>query len=343
MPRTPHPASARARLLDAYRSGDDWMLVAAHNGIPPTSARLIVDGGHVELHPRGGARSSCTKCTPEIEAALEAYLDDNCTYTLSVMRDIVRFDFGVDLNTSTISNKLIGKLYTIKQVTLSVTLYVQQLLTARCGSTWLQATLSSITTKPTSTYIANAANDAPRRESGIPLCCLRTRGHLQIRCAVSTEVGLVHYRLEKGSIHTDVNAGFVDEIYDKAKPSLTYVEHFQGKKVVVVLDNAPAHSQTEERVEEHNDLVLLRLAPYSPMWCFGVLKAKIKVDLTLSREELVAIRPRGTITAARMAILERAAKRCIDCMDLRLVNKMARHCQHAVAAAERQENMQYGT
>jgi hypothetical protein len=147
------------------------------------------------------------------------------------------------------------------------------------------------------------------------------------------------------------------------KSSLTYVEHFQGKKVVVVLDNAPAHSQTEERVEEHEDLVLLRLAPYSPMcnpiegkynlyaltyWhyateCFSVLKAKINVDLALSREELVAIRPRGTIVAARMAILERVAKRCIDCMDLRLVNKMALHCQHAVAAAERLENMQYNT
>jgi hypothetical protein len=63
----------------------------------------------------------------------------------------------------------------------------------------------------------------------------------------------------------------------------------------------------------------------------------------LSREELVAIRPRGTIVAARMAILERVAKRCIDCMDLRLVNKMALHCQHAVAAAERLENMQYNT
>ncbi|GMF31294.1 unnamed protein product [Phytophthora fragariaefolia] len=119
------------------------------------------------------------------------------------------------------------------------------------------------------------------------------------------------------------------------RSSLTYVEHFQGKKVVVVLDNGPAHSQMEERVEEHDDLVLLRLAP--------VLKAKIKVDLALSREELIAIRPRGTIAAARMAILERAAKRCIDCMDLRLVKKMALHCQHAVAAAERQENMQYGT
>ncbi|KAG2790197.1 hypothetical protein PC116_g14935 [Phytophthora cactorum] len=44
-----------------------------------------------------------------------------------------------------------------------------------------------------------------------------------------------------------------------------------------------------------------------------------------------------------MEILERAAKRCIGCLDLRLVNKMALHWQHAVAATERMEDMQYGT
>ncbi|KAG2760575.1 hypothetical protein PC116_g24017 [Phytophthora cactorum] len=44
-----------------------------------------------------------------------------------------------------------------------------------------------------------------------------------------------------------------------------------------------------------------------------------------------------------MEILERAAKRCIGCMDLRLVNKMSLDCQHAVAAAERKEDMKYGT
>uniref|UniRef100_H3GWB2 Tc1-like transposase DDE domain-containing protein n=1 Tax=Phytophthora ramorum TaxID=164328 RepID=H3GWB2_PHYRM len=333
MPRTPHPASARARLLDAYRSGDDWMLVAAHNGIPPTSARRIVDGGHVELRPRGGARSSCTKCTPEI---------DNCTYTLSAMRDMVRFDFGVDLSTSTISNKLIGKVYTIKQPMTcnnnankekrkTFAKALRQHMAAGDFIVYYDETNFNV-------YCKRSQGRAKKGKRATVILPPSKRANLQIQCAVSTEVGLVHYRLEKGSIHMDVNAGFVDEIYDKVKSPITYVEHFQGKKVVVVLDNAPAHSQTEERVEEHDDL--------SPMCnpiegCFSVLKAK--VDLALSREELVAIRPRGTIAAARMAILKRAAKRCIDCMDLRLVNKMALHCQHAVAAAERLENMQYGT
>ncbi|KAG2790199.1 hypothetical protein PC129_g14458 [Phytophthora cactorum] len=52
MPRAPHPASAPARLVASYRADGDWMLVAAHNGIPPPStARRIVDAGRVELLP----------------------------------------------------------------------------------------------------------------------------------------------------------------------------------------------------------------------------------------------------------------------------------------------------
>ncbi|KAG3110358.1 hypothetical protein PI125_g10093 [Phytophthora idaei] len=44
-----------------------------------------------------------------------------------------------------------------------------------------------------------------------------------------------------------------------------------------------------------------------------------------------------------MAILERATRRNISCMDLRLVSKMTLHCQLAVAAAECVEDVQYGT
>ncbi|KAG2766429.1 hypothetical protein PC129_g8757 [Phytophthora cactorum] len=74
--------------------------------------------------------------------------------------------------------------------------------------------------------------------------------------------------------------------------------------------------------------------------CFSVLKAKIKAYLSLAREDLIAVRRRGEIAAARMLILERAVERSIGCIDLRLVNKMALHRQHAVAAAERMEDMQ---
>ncbi|ETL83367.1 hypothetical protein L917_16682 [Phytophthora nicotianae] len=83
----------------------------------------------------------------------------------------------------------------------------------------------------------------------------------QIQFVVSVEDDLVLHQLQRGSILMSVNADFVQKIYLTVKNSEIYREYFCGKKVVIVLDNAPAHNQTEARVEqelgEHSDLVLL--------------------------------------------------------------------------------------
>uniref|UniRef100_H3GYN8 Tc1-like transposase DDE domain-containing protein n=1 Tax=Phytophthora ramorum TaxID=164328 RepID=H3GYN8_PHYRM len=398
MPTLPHPPVARARVFDSYRAGGDWMLVAAHSCISSTSACRIVASGREEPLPRGGFRDMCVKCTPEIVAALKKYLDDNCIYTLQSMKGMVSYDFCVHISTSTISDKLIDMLYTVKQVRVEpMTCNNEQNKTKRMAfATKLRSHMS------TGDFIVYYD------ETNFNVYWRRTQGHAKIgtRAAVmlphlkestskysvqsqprhlhpmasvyvygcpysrsgwlkTSSVPVVHWdrraypatdtpkRVVMRSCRTggpenirmDVNAALVDAIYEKVKATPTYQEHFLGKKVVVVLDNAPAHSQTEDRVVEHDDLELLRLAPYSLMcnpienW-FSVL---IKADLALSREELVASRPRGQIAEGRMQILERAAKRNIRCMDLRLVSEMALHCQHAVAAADRMEGMQYGT
>ncbi|KAG2823673.1 hypothetical protein PC129_g11730 [Phytophthora cactorum] len=261
---------------------------------------------------------------------------------------MVRFDFGVELSTSTISNQLIGKLYTIKNVRVepmtknNAANKAKRMEFAKELHKHMDAGDIIVYNDETNynAYCKHSQGCAKKGESATVVLPPSKGANLQVQCAASTDLGLVHYRLQRGSIRMHVNADFVNEIYDKVKASPTFQEHFQGKKVVVVLDNAIAHNRTKERVEEHDALVLLWLAPYSPMCnpiegCFSVFKAKIKAHLATFREELVAARPRGTVAAARMEILERAAKRCIGCMDLRLVNMMTLHCQHAVAAAER--------
>ncbi|KAE8970140.1 hypothetical protein PR001_g27294 [Phytophthora rubi] len=89
MPKEPkHTLAARARVLDAHREGGDWMLVAHHNGIPPTTARNIVERGTPELKKRGGARATITKCTPEMESALVYWVQRKYyTFARSSSRD----------------------------------------------------------------------------------------------------------------------------------------------------------------------------------------------------------------------------------------------------------------
>lgn len=44
------------------------------------------------------------------------------------------------------------------------------------------------------------------------------------------------------------NAAFVNAVYEAVKAHNVYQEHFQGKSIVIIYDNDPAHSQTEDRV-----------------------------------------------------------------------------------------------
>ncbi|GMF41473.1 unnamed protein product [Phytophthora fragariaefolia] len=125
------------------------------------------------------------------------------------------------------------------------------------------------------------------------------------------------------------SAAFVDAAYDAAKAHPTYQQHFAGKRVVV-LDNAPPHSQTEELVREREDLMVLRLAPYSPMCnpiegalhesiatlpyhltttppgytagCFSVFKAAIKRYFALSHDDLLQA-PRGQMSGLPIPLL----------------------------------------
>ncbi|TYZ67153.1 hypothetical protein PybrP1_010043 [[Pythium] brassicae (nom. inval.)] len=64
------------------------------------------------------AREACSSCTPDIVAALCEYAEENCSYTLVQMQEMIAFDFGVQLSKSTISRKLLNQLYTVKEVSL---------------------------------------------------------------------------------------------------------------------------------------------------------------------------------------------------------------------------------
>ncbi|GMF55863.1 unnamed protein product [Phytophthora fragariaefolia] len=114
-------------------------------------------------------------------------------------------------------------------------------------------------------YCKRTQGRAPVGERAVVTLLPSKGANLQLQCAVSPELGLVHYAKQRGSIKMEINAAFVDDVYDAVKSHETYRIHFSGKKIVIVLDNAPAHSQTEELVQARNDLELLRLAPYSSM------------------------------------------------------------------------------
>ncbi|RLN71233.1 hypothetical protein BBJ28_00023117, partial [Nothophytophthora sp. Chile5] len=203
------------------------------------------------------------------------------------MKDMVWMDFQVDLSTTTISNRLLKLLYTVKQA------FADQLVQ----------------------HQENGDLVVYYDETNFNLYCKRSQG-----------------RALKGNRATAV--------LPPSKASSEYQGDFAGKKIVVVLDNSPAHCQIEDRITKHDDLILLRLGPYSPMCnpieaCFSVLKSRIKSFLALGRDDMLDIGTFRTLTERRMTLLENAAKHAITCITPRLVARMTVHCQRAVEAARR--------
>lgn len=103
--------------------------------------------------------------------------------------------------------------------------------------------------------------------------------NLQVQCAVSAEIGVVHYALHHGSIRMKENASFLESVYEKAKASPVYQREYAGKKIVIILDNAPARSQSEARVTAAIDLVLLRLGGHIRV-CATQLKVCVLLPLS---------------------------------------------------------------
>ncbi|POM62753.1 hypothetical protein PHPALM_28053 [Phytophthora palmivora] len=203
-------------------------------------------------------------------------------------------------------------------------------------------------------YLNRLRGRAKRGERAVVKIPPSKGANLQLQCAVSSLLGLVAFRLQRGSIRMDKNAAFVEEIYRAVKASDTFQQCYNNKKVVIVLDNAPAHRQTEERVTKHADMELLRLGPYSPMCnpiegCFSVLKAHIKTSLALARRDICnrSHEPNDdgevrSIAERQMRILERAAKANMKVITPALVTSMEKHCRDAINLAAENKDMVYG-
>ncbi|OWY94361.1 Transposase [Phytophthora megakarya] len=125
--------------------------------------------------------------------------------------------------------------------------------------------------------------------------------NLHVQGGVSFETGIILMQTHDGSIRKEENARFVAGLIVAAQSTVEYRELEPSNNVVVVTDNAPAHSQVESLVIKllvtdgilnGSRLVLLRLAPYTPMLnpiegCWNVLKTYIKRYVAERKEDLL--------------------------------------------------------
>ncbi|KAE9047563.1 hypothetical protein PR003_g1017 [Phytophthora rubi] len=370
-PQTPPPISrevkqfsAKKRVLDAYLAGQDWFAVAASNAVSVSTARHITAKGSIEQQPRGGVRSVCIKMTVEVMSKLEEYLDELADMTMAVMRERLLSDVSADVSISSIHRALHGMLYTVKGLWVEKAIMNNDVnkATRKEFAIALNKHVSAgdiiVYHDETNFNIYLARNQGWARTSERAVITLPpskgTNSHVQ--CGVSPGNGLVLLRTHEDSICMEENARFVADLFVAALNSVDYKKCCVSKKIVVVTDNAPAHSQVETLAREQlvadgivnsNKLVILRLAPYSPMCnviegCFNALKASLKQHFAVKRRELLLRGEYDSPAAHRMDPMKEAVEVSKVVLTQSLVWRMERHCFKRFFLAERDEDIELG-
>lgn len=290
-----------------------------------TARRAILQDGE-ERKTHGGVWPSRVKMSVEVMSKLEEYIDDDCRLTLNNMRNCLKSDPGVDVSKTSVHRALQGMLYSVKKLRIE------------------KASMNNATNKDKrkalvqklQAHMTQGDMIVYHDESNFSLYLSRSEGwsrigdrsvvplppsqgkNPHIQGGVSSGSGPILLQTHDGSIQQHENCRFVADLFVAALRTEEYRELESHHKIVIVMDNAPAHSCVEGSVHEMmaadgvlngNKLVVLHLAPYSPMLnpiegCWSVLKASMMHFMIEKGEHFLLRGEYATFTAHRLALMK---------------------------------------
>ena len=240
--------------------------MASKNGIPYSTARGWVAKNEVDPKSRGGVKHK--KLGEEHVDEIVSWLEENCQLTLKQMKERLQFEFGVSVSTTTIGNRLEGRMFTVKRA------YGQPInMNAMSNKEGRKAYLEKL-----SSFIQGGKYIVYTDESNLNLFCRRNVGrskagskanvllpnskgpNVHMLGGISMD-GLMFFERLRGAVRMEEYRQWLESLLvcmrdEKSIPLST---------VVVVIDNAPSHSRVEEikRIQDFRNVEILRLAPYS--------------------------------------------------------------------------------
>lgn len=345
-------SESRDRVLRAAEAGLNWQMVAAAHEIPYHTAYGWLRNGSQPLKPRGGDTRS--KLSNEQMEIVVTWLEENPQLTLRDIRNRIEHEMGVEVSEQTVSNRLDGRLITLKKVhhmPLGINMDVNKLLRRDYVAELMHLTAAN---KTILFMDETNFNIFCRRTFGRSLRGARSvvqlpnsKGpNLHVIGAI-TSTGLVHWERQRGSFKMENCNSWLR----RCLQACIATAGVQPQDIVVVMDNAPAHTNAEAVFEEalfHGGRVL-RLAPYSPMLnpiehVWSVVKARIKDSMQDGFQELIAGDPTGVLTQTefRIRFLERCADEALPHVSQDICSRSCNHVQKHYAAALQLENMPVG-
>ncbi|GMF45632.1 unnamed protein product [Phytophthora fragariaefolia] len=329
-------SQAKARVVRAYKEGRNWQEVARNNDIHYSTACRAVLAADEETKDHGGLRAPNVKLTVEAMCKLEEYIEEDCRRTLADLRDLLFSDLGISVGKSSIHRALQGMLYSVKRVRIE------------------KATMNS-PTKPSARSSSKSSTNTSMQRAVVALPPSQGK-NLHVQGGVSSGTGIVLLKTHEGSVKKEENARFLADLFMAALRTDEFQELEPNQKIVIVTDNAPAHSGVEslarrmlaeDGVVNFYRLEILRLGPYSPMLnpiegCWNSLKARMKKHLADRKEEMMVRGDYDTYKEHRLAIMKEAVETSKGVITRRLVWRFERHCLRLCFVAEREEDMKLG-
>ena len=345
MPRGPVPGGVRGRysrvtmemkqrLIQAYNSGEDYLVAAGTLGIKEQTARSIIlrhrNGQPIE-DQRGGRRDETVKLSEEVMALLVEMVEQQADITLkSIKEQLANREPPILLSVSSIARGLDRQLITMKKLRPCP----EQRNTPRIkqdraayAAWYLQnqqnSTLIYVDETCFNLFTSRTRGRGARGQPAVRQMQFERGPNLNLVMAISPGVGVLYYELQRGTMNGERFGAFMDNL-------ATILEQMNAQNPVVVLDNAPVH-----RGATCGDAIVKFLPAYSPFLnpienCFSVLKLKIREELRTDEivQQLTTIPPNLSRAEHRIRVLNNLSTRILDDQDTingQKVTNMAAH------------------
>lgn len=340
---------ARDRVLAAAASGRNWKAIAEAHEIPYKTAYCWLQNEGQPLKKRGGDTRS--KLSEQQVGTIISWLEENVQITLKTICERVNLEMGIEVTQQTISNRLDGRLITLKKVHhLSIGVNSDANKQLRC--TYVESILALTAANKNIIFIDETNfNLFCRRSVGRSLRGSRSvitlpnsKGpNLHIIGGITSQ-GLVYWERRRGSFKTE---DFNEWLRRCIQAAIN--QGMPINDIVAVVDNAPCHSHAEHVFQDNNfhGGTVLRLAPYSPMLnaiehIWSEVKTHIKNTLQEKFQELMAGDPALTQTEFRLRFLERCADLAMGTIIPLDCQRSCNHVQEHYAPALHLANMPAG-
>jgi transposase len=342
---------SRDRVLRVAENGGDWQACAEAHEIPYRTAYGWLRNGCQPLKKRGGDTRS--KLSDEQMEVVLTWLEVNPQLTLKSIAERILQVMDVEISQQSISKRLDGRLFTVKKahyLPLGVNTVVNKELRSQFVAKTMELTAADkcfiyMDETNFNLFCRKSTGRAVRGRRAVVTLPNSKGPNLHIIGAI-TSTGILHWERHRGSFKNDTCNAWVRRCLQAAIAS-----GHQAADIVLVIDNAPAHSKIEQVLdeEEFHGGVVLRLAPYSPMLnpiehVWSAVKAHIKNSMQIHFAELIAGDPMGILTQCefRLRFLERCADEAMPVISPLMCQRSCNHVQKHYAPALHLQDMPVG-